>query len=243
MAVRDVMNQPATWVNPISWRDQLPREIAIQRRMQARSGHDHHIYRFYGYRVSMHQRVYRIFNELCNLDHLLNALYFYLGKWFPRHVIWRWQEAHPELRNAKAEDVEKLKKAAWDRFIKDPRHPGSAAEEDGEQDPNFNEWMRIHNLEDHAQADLPEEPKEVVPERFIWTVFDQLVDAFTILATGGEVPENDDMKWKEIFTKMFMRCKSLCTKADGAEGTPVPDFDGFVQYDAHEVCVALSGIL
>ncbi|KAH7380278.1 hypothetical protein DE146DRAFT_761009 [Phaeosphaeria sp. MPI-PUGE-AT-0046c] len=244
MAARDVTVAPEYWADPFMWRDQLPREIAIQRRLNERNGHDYHIHRYYADRISFYQRRYRVFNEICDLNHLLSALNYYTREWWPRHVIFRRNEAHPELRDALREGkrsvIEKERKKAWARFVGDPRHPDFTPQIEGqEQDPDFEKWMQISGLENMVGGDLPEEPEDVIPERFIWTVFDQLVDALTILAIGGDVSGSDDKEWKEIVHNDVHLQNIFVKRAEHAENTPLPPTEnesneGIVQYEAHE---------
>jgi ubiquitin C-terminal hydrolase len=81
LAVKDAFTiDLADWVNPINWRDQLPREIAIQRRLHERHGHEHHVHHYYGHRIAFWQRQYRLYNEVCDLGSLMDAMDWYSRK-------------------------------------------------------------------------------------------------------------------------------------------------------------------
>jgi hypothetical protein len=279
LAVRDVTVDPTNWVNPIYWRDQLPREIAIQRRLHARNGHEHHVHRYYADRISFYQRKYRVFNEVCNLGCLMDALDWYSRQWRRRHNMFRWIEAHPELKDAlnnadEDEDgndaVATARTNAWDTYTSDPqyqkrgasqlpvgvssspeaaeirlsdddegpRHRASAKSEP-RFDPNFDEWETMSDIEEWHGHDVPEAIPDVIPEGFLWTVFDQLVDAFTVLGTGG-VQEGDHEEHKEIVHGDVTLQNIFVKKAEKAEG--VVDAESrmdanhrLVQYEAKEV--------
>ncbi|KAH7092317.1 hypothetical protein FB567DRAFT_625351 [Paraphoma chrysanthemicola] len=105
IAARDVATMdPPKWTNPVSWRDQLPREIAIQVRLNEQNGHEHNIHRYLGHRISFWQRRYRIFNEACGLGDLFRALISYSKPWHKRRNMFRWLEAHPEIIEARERD-------------------------------------------------------------------------------------------------------------------------------------------
>jgi hypothetical protein len=286
LAVKDAFTIDLTdWMNPINWRDQLPREIAIQRRLHERHGHEHHVHHYYGHRIAFWQRQYRLYNEVCDLGSLMDALDWYSRKWRRRRNVFRWIEAHPKLHTAlddrrigkgKNAAVAKERERAWNRFKTHPEYTqpkpteepteGSAEEitpspdelhfdEDGEihliaaenhiePDPNnFHEFKDMSDIEDWHDKDSPIVPTEVIPEAFLWTVFDQLIDAFIILGKGSEdVAEGEEIDRPEIVHKDVHLQNIFVKNHEGAKGVPqsqrAKDADhDFVQFEVDEVRV------
>jgi hypothetical protein len=106
----------------------LPREIAIQVRLNGQEGYNHNIHKYLGHRVNLHLRRYRVYNEVCGMGDLLKALGLYESLWWARRTMFRWLDTHREIVDAKrrvalsqasAEDFAKLdevKKAAWKEY-------------------------------------------------------------------------------------------------------------------------------
>lgn len=65
-----------TWIEPVAWRDRLPRDIAIQERLRAQNHNNIHRYR--GYRLNMQQRRYRVYNDVCEYLNFWWMLPYYL---------------------------------------------------------------------------------------------------------------------------------------------------------------------
>jgi hypothetical protein len=76
MAVKDhkAMSQNE-WINPINWRDGLPREIAVMQRLK--SLENRNILGFRGYRLNMKQRRWRLFQDYCDYKNLQEVLLYY----------------------------------------------------------------------------------------------------------------------------------------------------------------------
>ncbi|KAH7068372.1 hypothetical protein BKA63DRAFT_607075 [Paraphoma chrysanthemicola] len=226
IAARDVATmQPPKWTNPVSWRDHLPREIAILVRLNEQNGHEHNIHRYLGHRISFWQRRYRVFNEACELGDLYRALTSYSKPWLKRRNMFRWLETHPEISEAKeryeaemedSQDIDDgeterlgLQDAieeAWDEYEKE-RTRRQNDEADGiTREPAGSE---IYKQRTHADFDdvpdidkwngkpLPEGFPEVIDEAFIWHVFDSLANALLVLKNGSGV-DIDGKEWKEI---------------------------------------------
>lgn len=147
---------PRALVDLVHCRDQLPREIAIQRRLHAAAGNDHYIHRCYADRINFFQRKYRVFNEFCGLEDLEQALAWYLKEWLRRQNLFRWIETHPALKAAleareeskeSKEAISRARKDAWQQFERETitkrgiTYPGDDenAPVVAERHPNFEE--------------------------------------------------------------------------------------------------------
>jgi hypothetical protein len=154
--------------------------------------------------------------------------------------------------------VAEARKRAWETYINGPRYkerrraeaPVNATTPEavdillsGEDaltsDPNLDAWETMSGIEEWHDKDLSVEFPDVIPESFLWTVFDQLVDAFTILGTGG-VEGDDDEEWKEIVHGDVTLMNIFVKKAENADGIAEaesrPDTKyRTVQYEAEEV--------
>ncbi|KAF2855226.1 hypothetical protein T440DRAFT_377723, partial [Plenodomus tracheiphilus IPT5] len=76
MAIKDTKPlHQHNWVNPTYWRDNLPREIAIQQRLAAQSHAG--ITPFRGYRLNMRSRRYRQYFDYCDYHGLSDVLVQY----------------------------------------------------------------------------------------------------------------------------------------------------------------------
>jgi hypothetical protein len=223
MAVRDVAPiDRERWTFPFFWRDRLPREIAIQERLKEQAGHDHNIHRYYGNRVDMSQRRYRVYNEVCQFGDLYTALGTYSTMWTERRNMCRWLEVHPEIKQARKDAEEgvlsgRLARDKADAMIQQKKDEaneeykqakeqsanttleGETAEERAARqlrtstefdDMSESALLKLGNEPDH---ELP----EVIPESFLWHVFEQLVDVLTLLHqdNGQEI---EGKPWREI---------------------------------------------
>ena len=101
MAVRDVGTiDRKKWTSPFAWRDRLPLEVAVQVRLDEQKGYEHSIHRYFGHRLDMSKRRYRVYNEVCEFGDLLEVLAVYSRSWRRRRDVYKWIEAHPKIRRA-----------------------------------------------------------------------------------------------------------------------------------------------
>ncbi|KAH6625333.1 kinase-like domain-containing protein [Boeremia exigua] len=201
LAVRDIatMHQDQ-WINPIKWRDQLPTEIAVLRRLNEQQGYNHNLHRYYGHRIDGWKRRYRVYNEVCDLGNLSGALEYYSRAWRRRHTQHRWLMAHPEIGNARdlgrrgsavqvKRDVRDARARVWAEYL-------DAKEENPEshKDVHFDD---LTDLEDCAKEEISDDLPEVIPEAFLWQVFGQLAGAALLMHRGAD-PLVGEKEWKEI---------------------------------------------
>ncbi|CAO2652089.1 Nn.00g003720.m01.CDS01 [Neocucurbitaria sp. VM-36] len=277
LAVRDVfVDSPDRWINPVYWRDRLPREIAVQIRLNEQKGYNHHIHRYYAHRVNFWQRRYRIFNEICDLGNLLNALDWYSRAWRRRSNRYRWIYNHPNITAAmdavemaegwsgseKMELVQARRKA-WKRFLRQKKRTRGdnyslstdtadhlrysdqslTGHTSNEDDPYYYDYEAMSGLSDWHDEDLPEELPEVIPESFLWTVFDQLVDAFSVMGTGSVEDDGKKAAWNEIVHRDVHLMNIFVKPSNNVTGTPVESdvnyrFERFKAKDAPSVVLA-----
>jgi len=112
------------------------------------------------------------------------------------------------------------------------------AKEDNDQNGACDEYDEMSDIEEWHNDDIDDNLPGVIPERFLWTVFDQLVDAFTILGTGGDGrPEGE--QWKEIVHKDVHLGNIFVKKRDDADGVRLEEEPGkahwFVHFQPEEV--------
>jgi hypothetical protein len=238
----------------------------VQRRLHARNGHDHHIHRYFSHRLAFHQKRYRMFNEVCDLGNLAGALEWYSREWRRRRNHYRWIEANPDLSevywdyvegNATESDVNEQREAAWKFAYAVKGWPvekndggkkrkldsvsSSVVKKVGDK---FDDLDDASDFGEWRDTDLPAKPQDVIPEAFLWRVFDQLLDAFHIMGTGGdEGPENE--KWQEIVHRdvhlqnIFVKGKEGAhRKAKDADASD--ENDSFVGYKAEDVSYTLQ---
>jgi hypothetical protein len=93
-------------------------------------------------------------------------------------------------------------------------------EKDSGPDPHYEDIKHMSDVEDWHNDDIPEELHDVIPEAFLWTVFDQLVDAFIILGTGGGGGGAEYEEWDEIVHKDVHLQNVFVKRAEGAKGVP-----------------------
>ena len=225
-----------------------------------------------------------MFNEVCDLGDLLEALDWYSRKWRRRRNMYRWVETNADLRkvyedygqgDATEAELITTKKNAWDLYaaykglpvdqemtIPAPRNSPSpqaidirfdddepkevaqpaVATEDNDQNGAFEEYDEMSDIEEWHDDAIDDELPDVIPEKFLWTVFDQLVNAFTILGTGGD-GEPEGEQWKEIVHKDVHLGNIFVKKRDDAEGVRIEEQSGkahwFVRYEPEEVRIHL----
>lgn len=120
MAVKDCGPiDPRDWTNPVSWRDNLPREIAIQKRVDDQGGLPS-IHKFWGYRLSMPQKSYRLYNDLCDLGDFGHAFEYYSKQWRMRRILYQRRiEGEPWPDNDK-DEYSDFQKGVWKDAQFDP---------------------------------------------------------------------------------------------------------------------------
>jgi hypothetical protein len=203
-----------------------------------------------------------VFNEVCDLGNLAGALEWYSRLWRRWRNHYRWIEANPELEevywdykgngNATESDVNGQREAAWRFAYAVKKWP--VEEKDGGKDEILDDVAsrivkkigdRYDDLDDVSDfgewrdTDLPAEPQDVIPEAFLWSVFDQLLDAFHIMGTGGNESLEDE-SWQEIVHRdvhlqnIFVKGKEGADgEVNGADTLNKPDW--FVGYNDEEV--------
>ncbi|KAF2818663.1 hypothetical protein CC86DRAFT_388785 [Ophiobolus disseminans] len=209
IAAKDVPTMsPEKWMDPVRWRDRLPREIAIQLRLNEQNGHDHNIHRYLGHRISSQKRRYRGFNEVCELSDGFGALSGYSPEWAGTRNLVRWNEAHPEIDAAKKRlDETKMRlaeadaqvnttiKAAWNEYVqeRDARTKDRAQGVYVAVDKTTEHYQRTNveldkmpGLERWLYDDLFRQPQKIIEETFIWHVFDLLAVALLILKNWND---------------------------------------------------------
>ncbi|KAH9866329.1 hypothetical protein J1614_008896 [Plenodomus biglobosus] len=200
LAVKDVVKSRRNWVSPIFWRDQLPREIAMQIRLNEVEAHKHQVHRYYGHRINFFNTRYRIFNEFCHLGNVYDAMHYYSLIWRLRRHMHRWHQIRlPEGEN---------RRRAWEAYLRDSPRSGDKPimfepDETISQQEDVQRWQ--DNLEKYYEEmdemgalkvwhdqEYPDEVEvEVILEAYLWTVFDRLVDAYLMLGDGKIDPAED----------------------------------------------------
>lgn len=187
------------WIHPIYWRDRLPREIAILRRLDEQQGYENSINRYHGHHISAHQRRYRVYNEVCDLGDLGDALDWYRKQWERRRNKFRWLDTHPEIERAREEGnhdfANWLNQEAWDEYI-------TAMNDrlDGRDNNSGIEFDEMSGIDKWHGEEVGSALPDVIPEAFLWQVFDQLVGACLIMQRGAN-PVIGPKAWKEIVHK------------------------------------------
>jgi hypothetical protein len=83
MSVKDTSPYNRTWwKNPVNWRDDLPRKIAIMQRLE--SLEHQNTLKFRGYRLNMKERRYRLYQDYCDYTDLLTIMEYYVRIYEPR---------------------------------------------------------------------------------------------------------------------------------------------------------------
>jgi hypothetical protein len=178
----------------------------------------------------------------------MDALDWYSQQWRRRRNHFKWIEMHPDLRDALDERrtgqgtgaaVARERKIAWGRLMGDSGSPPPdeirfdeeedhmvhvpAVAGDTELDPNFDDFKDMSDIEDWHDSDLSDALPGVIPEAFLWTVFDQLLDAFIVFGKGGDdAAEGVEMVRPEIVHKDVHLQNIFVKKHEGAEGEPLP---------------------
>ena len=183
IAVKDSRAVPIDqWTSPFYWRDCLPRDIAIQKRLDAQSGLPS-IHKFRGYRLSMPNRCYRVYNDLCEEGTPLKAFEFYSRQWRIRRDHYRLEKVHDGFRTD--EDHDKI----------------------------------THLVEEDSFPDKSDD-LDVIPEKFLWRVFENLVDACILLRDGAGKRLEDDRPWRPIIhrdlhlSNVFLKLLPGCTPGE-----------------------------
>lgn len=136
----------------------------------------------------------------------MDALDWYSRQWGRRRNIFRWIEARAATPLAEITLGDEDDDTAQVNVV--GQDPSSV--------PNMDEFHEMPDFEE-----IPEELPEVIPEAFLWTVFDQLVDAFAILGNGGDNKAKDE-KWKEIVHSDVHLQNIFVKKHENATGNPLP---------------------
>lgn len=99
------------------------------------------------------------------------------------------------------------------------------------EDSHFEEYDEMSRLKNWHDEDLPTRLPDMIPEAFLWVVFDQLIDAYTMLgtertdisATATEDKENvreSQQPWDEIIHRDGHLLNIFLKSTDGAQGIP-----------------------
>ncbi|KAF2845638.1 hypothetical protein T440DRAFT_522521 [Plenodomus tracheiphilus IPT5] len=240
LAVKDVLVDPHRLVSPIYWRDQLPREIAVQIRLDEVQAYDHNVHQYYGHRINLRNSRYRIFNEYCCLGAMDDVMRWYSMGWCVRRNLYQWRQMRlPEGPNRiRAFDAYREYKARGDgatpvMFTPDESDSNHESVERWQANlkANYDKMDALDNLEVYHDWEHDVVP-EVIPESFIWKVFDKLADAYLMLHQGqadpvadwelpedaGASAEDRELHWQEMihqdghFGNIFMKY------IDGAHG-------------------------
>ena len=110
------------------------------------------------------------------------------------------------------------------------------------QDPRCKPFATLSETElrDCAFKEQGHDSLDVIPEAFLWHVFDRLANAALIMHRGGQ-PLLGDREWSEIVHKdlhlgnIFL--KPAEERSDGSESEPDRDEDGFVEFPKTQVSV------
>ena len=115
MSIKDITpKERSFWVDPVYWRDGLPREIAIMQRLE--SLQHKNILKFRGYRLNMKQRQYRLYHDFCDYTDLYNIMEFYRRSYGLRLQVHRGLKAKRKKREDRANKrMAKRAKANEDR--------------------------------------------------------------------------------------------------------------------------------
>lgn len=190
----------------MNWRDQLPREIGIIRRLHQQEGYAHSLHRYEGHRIDTNRRRYRIYNEVCDFGNIACALDYYRRPWQFRWAQYVWLKEHPKIREAMEKTVD-VEFGVLD----------AEAIEDNVHETRLEEWQKYDierpvlldyrgeelddmgciDLELVAMESISKKLPETIPEAFLWQVFDQLADAALLMQRGAE-PLLGEKQWKEI---------------------------------------------
>ncbi|KAG9193986.1 hypothetical protein G6011_04021 [Alternaria panax] len=102
--------------------------------------------------------------------------------------------------------------------------------------PLMEEYENMSGIADWHDNPLPDKLPDFIPEWFLWIVFDQLVDAYTMLGSGRTDEEDDDVDWNEIVHRDGHLMKIFVKTAEGAIGKEIkPEGEHcYRQFSAHE---------
>lgn len=118
MAVKDSRAYDnGEWTDPINWRDRLPRDIAVQRRLHEQGGHEN-IHAFKGHRLSMPQQRYRVYNEICDKGTYARAFEYYSRQWEARREQYESGDSSPTDNNIDPNNLPVIPESfLWQTFL------------------------------------------------------------------------------------------------------------------------------
>jgi hypothetical protein len=169
-----------------------------------------------------------------------------------RRIAWkrltrdaRWLKKHPAqaaAEDASSPEAEEIR--IDDEDFGEVTIPLPTPEKNAARDPAYGYVKDMSDIEDWHDDDIPLELHEVIPEAFIWTVFDQLIDAFIVMGTGGGGGAEYE-EWHEIVHKDVHLQNILVKRFEGAHGVPLAGkIDGsdhsLVRFEEEEVTVMKS---
>lgn len=222
MAVKDVKQMDSwKWTNPSYWRDRLPWDIAIQKRLDDQGGHAN-VVKYRGHQLSIAQRMYRLFNDACDFGSVASAMAYYSKIW----SVYRLYRAY----QADQEEEEPVPTEDWDQAFEAlglPRNLG-----------------RIPEI---GKDRFDPEAMEVIPEAFLWRVFQELVEACMFLRDGNGVDVGAGGDWRPILHRDLHLQNVFLRSGQNKLAAPLPDdrFQRFIseyvedseQYHAVNQCV------
>lgn len=172
------------------------------RRLKNQEGDTNNIHRYFGHRIDMHQRRYRVYTEVCDLGNIEGALEHYSRLWRRRRNMYKWSnyvERQPEIQQAR-DNPENLPEESVEEDVRDTKREIVERVQEAPENHSDREFGDMSDLEDWFDDELEDHLPEVIPEAFLWHVFDQLVDAALIMQRGANpfVPMAGEEKWKEI---------------------------------------------
>lgn len=139
----------------------------------------------------MWKRRYRVYTEVCDLGNIEGALEHYSRKWRQRRHLHKWQihlAHHPSVLGAHQNSrgtspataeaaIQDAKRGVFERMLN--------AKENGVTDRPAIEYENMSDIEDWHDDEISDTLPEVIPEAFLWHVFDQLAGAVLVMHEGG----------------------------------------------------------
>lgn len=261
IAVRDIGTVDRKyWTSPFFWRDQLPRELAINIRLDEQDAYEHSIHRYFGHRLDMPKRRYRVYNEVCEFGNLLDVLDTYSTGWRRRWDVFRWLETHPNINMVKSASqnlsrpqrekaMKEVHAEQWREYMKarDTRSdtPGAhglalPGKKDADRESRTSiEFDAMSVIQERGEEgiELDEKLPDVIPEGFLWHVFRQLVNAVSVMHEGTEHAKESGT-WKEIVHRDIHLMNIFVKPAKNGEGTFKADMDNsqIRTFRQEEVC-------
>lgn len=198
MAVKDIKFQGARWISPVHWRDRLPTDIAVQKRLEDQGGHIN-IAKYRGYRLNMMQRKYRLYNNVSDFKSVASALSYYSKMWSVRRL--------------------------WAAYRMD---------EEGDDPVDADQWEDLFNkvlgmprtfefIRKTEEFPVTLEEIAVIPEAFLWRVFQQLVEACTFLRDGAGRQMQIDREWRPILHRDLHLHKVFLQPQEKEDAVPLPE--------------------